>query len=141
LLLVLATVRDHRAVPPSSAEESAAGRGLTLEELVARTGAPPQHLRSALSSEVSAGRVVLAPDGRYSLVAAAFSPAVLAALRQFNAPSASGSVSGRSPLARTPARDGRLNPHEREALDRLALMPVFGDGRATSRAGIASDAY
>jgi hypothetical protein len=128
-LLVLATVRDHRAVAVI-AEASVAEPGFTLEELVARTGAPPQHLRTALSSEVTAGRVVRSPDGRYSLVASAFSPAVLAALRACSAPSTA-ALNGRR---QRPERSDRLNPHEREQLDRLALMPTLGDGRAVHHA-------
>jgi hypothetical protein len=82
-LSLQATVQNQ-AVARAVAEYSIIEPGATLEELVARTGAPRLHLRAALSSEVTAGRVVLAPDGRYRLVASAFPPGVLAALRGFS---------------------------------------------------------
>jgi hypothetical protein len=92
-----------------TAEACAAGPGLTLEELVARTGTEPGYMRAALSSEVSAGRVVRSPDGRYSLVRSAFPPAVLDALRGLSAPTTA-VLNGHRP----PERRDRLNPAERE---------------------------
>ena len=74
-----------QAVSLSAAAEASL-TGATLEQLLARTGAPPVHLRAALASEFALGRVVLGEDGRYRLVPEAFPPDVLAALRSFSAP-------------------------------------------------------
>jgi hypothetical protein len=106
------------------------GPGLTLEELVARTGTPVAYMRAALSSEVTAGRVVRSPDGRYSLVRSAFPPGVLDALRGLSAPSTAALTNSRQP----PERRDRLDPHERALLDHLSLMPQMGDGLAARRA-------
>jgi hypothetical protein len=109
------------------------GPGLTLEELVARTGTPVAYMRAALSSEISAGRIVRSADGRYSLVRSTFPPGVLAALRALSPPTTAALNGQRRPPARA-----RLNRQERELLDRLSLLPVLGDGLAANRAGIGS---
>jgi hypothetical protein len=112
------------------AEASIIEPGATLDELAERTGTPLHYMRAALSSEVTAGRVELAPDGRYRLNASAFEPGVLDALRSLSLPTTA-SLNGRR---HEPAGDGRLNPNERRVLAGLSLMPLFGDGLAVRRA-------
>ncbi len=106
-------------LPPSSIEP-----GATLAELVARTGAAPTHLRAALVGELALGRVALSPDGRYRLVAEAFAPGVLDALRAFSAP-ATAELNG----GRARAVGGRVSAQERAVLE-LPGIPGMGDGRA-----------
>jgi hypothetical protein len=97
-LLVLATVQNQ-PVALTAAEPSVIEPGATLDELVVRTGTPRPYMRAVLSSEVTAGRVVLAPDGRYRLVASAFPPGVLAALLAFTPPTTARSTGSRASAA------------------------------------------
>jgi DNA-binding IclR family transcriptional regulator len=124
-----ATVHN-RSVALPVAEVPIIEPGLTLEELAERTGVPAVYLRAALSSELTAGRVVRSPDGRYRLNACVFEPGVLDALRSFSPPSTA-ELAGRR---NEPAGDGRLSRAERELLDRLELMPQFGTGLAVRHA-------
>jgi hypothetical protein len=54
---------------------------MTLPRLVERTGARPEALAAILRDEVERGRVVRTPGGAYALVASAFAPGTLSALR------------------------------------------------------------
>jgi hypothetical protein len=130
-LLVLATVQNQPVVL-TAAEPSVIEPGATLDELVAHTGTRRDLMRTVLVRELALGRVVLAPDGRYRLVASAFPPGVLAALRSFSRPPTA-ALNGRS---HPPERGGRLNPHERDLLDRVSLLPSIGDGLVARRARV-----
>jgi hypothetical protein len=54
---------------------------VTLPKLAERTGGRPDTLAAILRDEVQRGRVVRTPGGGYALVAAAFAPGTLSALR------------------------------------------------------------
>jgi DNA-binding IclR family transcriptional regulator len=91
-LLVLATVQNQ-PVALTAAEPSVIEPGTTLEELAERTGCARAHLRTALAGELELGRVELGSDGRYRIVAAAFSLGVLDALLAFT-PSTTAELAG-----------------------------------------------
>ena len=87
---------QNQAVALTAAVASLIEPGATLEQLLVRTGARRAHLCRALNSELALGRVVLASDGRYRLVASAFPPGVLSALRAFS-PASSARFNGTRP--------------------------------------------
>jgi hypothetical protein len=59
--------------------------GLSLDELVERTGLERRDLHDALTSEITAGRVTF-EDGRYRLRPGSLSPQVVRALRAMQPP-------------------------------------------------------
>ena len=84
--------------------------GLTLEELVARTGRGRRELEEVLRQEVRLGRVSC-EDGRFVLCPGALPPEVAAALRGLSAPD----VAQLRPRRRR-SRGGRVSASERKNL-------------------------
>jgi hypothetical protein len=94
-------------------------RGVTLDELAARTGQPPRLLEPALREEVRAGRVELR-RGLYRLRPERFDVGVLEALRAVTPAESdrSRAVPASSRRRHRPIGRGGLRAHELETLAR-----------------------
>src|SRR5262245_237551 len=86
--------------------------GLSLDELVARTGRRRSVLEVVLRDEVARGRVAL-EDGRFAIVPGALPPDVAAALRGLAPPDVDVLANGGR---RRRPRGGRVHTHERKNL-------------------------
>jgi hypothetical protein len=98
--------------------------GLTLDELLARTGCNARALRMALREETQLGRV-LVQDGRFRLRPGALTPDVARALRALTRPDATA-------LARRKVRlsGGPVSPVE---ASNLRLLPLATGAAARAR--------
>jgi hypothetical protein len=86
-------VRGYRA-RRRALEATVVEPGATLDELAERSGRPLSELAAVMASEVALGRVLQRPDGRFLVVGARFSPAVLDALRALSAPDVAALANG-----------------------------------------------
>jgi hypothetical protein len=92
--------------------------GLTLDELVDRTGCDRRPLKLALADEVDRGRVLALEDGRYQLRPGSLPPEVTRALRALARPDVAWLANG---SRRRPPAGGPLS-----AVERGNLYPVTG---------------
>jgi hypothetical protein len=88
--------------------------GLSLDDLVARTGHPRYRLEVVLREEVLRGRVVRDEDGRFAFAPGSLPADVVAALRGLSRPDVAAMAFGRG---RPRTNGGQVSRSERRNLD------------------------